>query len=122
MDLIASRSFWIGHAGNGCAARSICDRGIEAVLQLATEEPVPHLPREILQFRISINGTSQTCRERLIRPAIVEYSNARLLQRPRQSFPGNCCICRHSLQSSMVSQQAACNSNGNSSRATANEL
>lgn len=54
MDIIHPYPLWIGHAGDGQDAKTICQNGIEAVLQLATEEPTPILPREILQFRFPI--------------------------------------------------------------------
>ncbi|MEW4488169.1 protein tyrosine phosphatase [Thalassoglobus sp. JC818] len=65
MDFIASHSLWIGHAGDGRNVRAICNRGIEAVLQLATEEPSLVLPREILQFRIPIFDGEGNERSRL---------------------------------------------------------
>ena len=64
MDFIAPHLLWIGHAGDGRDARAICGCGIEAVLQLATEEPLLQLPREILLFRIPIvdgDGSLDIC-------------------------------------------------------------
>ncbi|MEZ6124640.1 MAG: dual specificity protein phosphatase [Planctomycetaceae bacterium] len=52
MNCIASYSLWIGHAGDGRDVSKICRLGIQAVLQVAGEEPVLQLPRDILSFRI----------------------------------------------------------------------
>lgn len=49
---------WIGHAGDGQNVKIHCEQGIEAIVQLATEEPIPQLPREMLLFRVPIlDGT-----------------------------------------------------------------
>ena len=45
---------WLGHAGDGTDIRAITDAGIEAVLQLAIEEPPLRLPRELIYFRVPI--------------------------------------------------------------------
>lgn len=54
MDCISANQLWLGHAGDGCDALAIYEKGIEAVMQLAAEEPAAVLPREIASFRIPL--------------------------------------------------------------------
>jgi len=54
---------WLGHVGDCRDFGRLADAGIEAVVQLATEEPQVNLPREFLVFRIPLhdgagNGTT----------------------------------------------------------------
>ena len=46
---------WLGHAGDCHDIGRLSDIGIEAVVQLATEEPQAHLPRNILLLRIPLH-------------------------------------------------------------------
>ncbi len=45
---------WIGHAGDGRDCRALLDAGIEAVVQLAVEEPSLQLPRELVYCRLPL--------------------------------------------------------------------
>jgi len=45
---------WIGTARDCHSFREILDQGIQAVIQLAAEEPAVQLPRELLLFRIPL--------------------------------------------------------------------
>lgn len=54
MHHIEPFSLWVGHAGDGRNPKALCDEGLEAVVQLAIEEPLPILPRDVLLFRIPI--------------------------------------------------------------------
>jgi len=58
MNQIQPFPLWLGNAGDGRNFRLLLDAGIGAVVQLAAEEPVLQLPREIVYFRIPlVDGT-----------------------------------------------------------------
>ena len=48
MKQIHPHPLWLGHAGDGEAFRRLFDLGIEAVVQLAAEEPPIPLPRDLI--------------------------------------------------------------------------
>jgi hypothetical protein len=49
---------WLGHAGDLAGVRAILDAGICAVVDLAVNEPAPHLPRDMVYCRIPlVDGT-----------------------------------------------------------------
>jgi hypothetical protein len=49
---------WLGHAGDLAGVRAILDEGICAVVDLALNEPVPQLPREMVYCRFPlVDGT-----------------------------------------------------------------
>ncbi len=48
MKQIHPHRLWLGHAGEGEAFRRLFDLGIEAVVQLAAEEPPLPLPRDLI--------------------------------------------------------------------------
>jgi hypothetical protein len=55
---------WLGHAGSARDVAGIHTAGIQAVVQLAIEEPPAIFPRELLSFRIPLNdgsGNSAPC-------------------------------------------------------------
>ncbi|MCI0637488.1 MAG: dual specificity protein phosphatase family protein [Gemmataceae bacterium] len=54
MRQILPHSLWLGHAGDGRDFRLIVDTGIRAVVQLAAEEPVLQLPRELAYCRFPL--------------------------------------------------------------------
>jgi hypothetical protein len=54
MQKLPSDLLWIGHAGDGRDARRLLAEGIEAVVQLAAEEPPLALPRELTVCRIPL--------------------------------------------------------------------
>lgn len=58
MHQVSPHQLWIGHAGDGRAARHLIDAGIRAVVQLAIEEPVITVPRELVYCRFPLqDGT-----------------------------------------------------------------
>ena len=46
---------WLGHAGDGRNVSAILDNQIQAVVQLAMEEPLLTLPRELIYLRIPLD-------------------------------------------------------------------
>jgi hypothetical protein len=46
---------WLGHAGDGRDIARIVDTGIHAVVQLAIEEPLLALPRELTYVRLPLD-------------------------------------------------------------------
>jgi hypothetical protein len=52
---IAGRLLWLGHAGNLRDARAVMDVGIEAVVELADNEPMAILPRELVRCRFPLS-------------------------------------------------------------------
>ncbi len=58
MRQIVPHSLWIGHAGDGREPRAILDAGIQAVVQVAVEEPPLELPRDLIYCRFPlVDGT-----------------------------------------------------------------
>ena len=54
IDQISPHPLWVGHAGNGSDARMLHDLGIEAVVQVAAEEPPLSPPRGLLYQRFPL--------------------------------------------------------------------
>jgi protein-tyrosine phosphatase len=54
MNQIQPHRLWIGNAGDGGNFREIFDKGIQAVIQLALEEPPIHLPRSLIYSRFPL--------------------------------------------------------------------
>ena len=54
MRQVPNTTCWIGNARDYGAHRELFDRGIEAVVQLAAEEPVIATPRELMCFRLPL--------------------------------------------------------------------
>lgn len=54
MNKIAPYGLWLGHAGHGRDVKSALDKGIKVVVQLALEEAVPPLPRDLAYYRIPL--------------------------------------------------------------------
>jgi hypothetical protein len=54
MRQISPHLLWLGHAGDGRDARHLLDAGIEAVVQVAEEEPPLQLPRELVYCRFPL--------------------------------------------------------------------
>ncbi len=48
-DLLPNQ-LWIGNAGDGRNAEHLLQKGIVAVINLAAEEPSPHLPRSVVYW------------------------------------------------------------------------
>lgn len=62
MRQIHGTSFWIGNGGDLRNPASIFDNGIEAVIDVAAEEPVPSLSRSLLSIRLPLadDGSNET--------------------------------------------------------------
>ncbi len=54
MEQIHPHSLWVGHAGDGRDFRRLFAAGIEAVVQLAAEEPPLHPPRDLVVCRFPL--------------------------------------------------------------------
>ena len=54
MRRIEPYRLWVGHAGDGRDFRRLFEHGIEAVVQLAAEEPTIAVPRELVLLRIPL--------------------------------------------------------------------
>jgi hypothetical protein len=54
MRQIPPHLLWLGHAGDGRDNRQILDAGIQAVVQLAAEEPTLPLPRDLVYCRFPL--------------------------------------------------------------------
>ena len=54
MRQISAHLLWLGHAGDGRDYRRILDTGIQAVVQLAAEEQVLELPRDLVYCRFPL--------------------------------------------------------------------
>jgi hypothetical protein len=54
MHQIAPHALWIGHAGDGRDYRRIIDTGIQAIVQLAVEEPPLQPPRDLAYCRFPL--------------------------------------------------------------------
>src|SRR5262245_37055634 len=55
MRQVAGRLLWVGHAGDTRDPRSVMAAGIEAVLELADNEPFAALPRELIRCRFPLS-------------------------------------------------------------------
>lgn len=54
MRQIVPHPLWLGHAGDGRDFRAILDAGIQAIVQLAEEEPALQPPRELICCRFPL--------------------------------------------------------------------
>jgi protein-tyrosine phosphatase len=54
MRHVPETSCWIGNAGDCRSFRELFERGIQAIVQLAAEEPSPQFPRELLVLRFPL--------------------------------------------------------------------
>jgi hypothetical protein len=55
MRQVANRRLWIGHAGDLRDPRAVLAAGIEAVVELADNEPLALLPRDLIRFRFPLS-------------------------------------------------------------------
>jgi protein-tyrosine phosphatase len=55
MRPIGTEPLWIGHAGDMRDPRAILSAGIEAVIELADNEPFANLPRELIRLRFPLS-------------------------------------------------------------------
>ncbi len=67
MRQVHGTSLWIGNAGDLRKPASIFHNGIEAVIDIAEEEPVASLPRSLIYFRLPLadDDTNMTWRVEL---------------------------------------------------------
>ena len=54
MTKIEPYPLWLGHKGEGGDFRTIFDKGVKAVIDLALEEPPAHPPRELIYARLPL--------------------------------------------------------------------
>jgi protein-tyrosine phosphatase len=54
MHQVGTHALWIGHAGDGRAAKPLFDAGIRAVVDLAAEEAPAVLPRDLIALRFTL--------------------------------------------------------------------
>jgi hypothetical protein len=87
MHQILPHPLWVGHAGSGLDYKPVFDAGIEALLQLAAEEPPPLPPREVVCCRIPlVDGGGN--REQLLRLAIGTVGSLMRLRIPTLVYCG----------------------------------
>lgn len=55
MRQVAGRALWLGNPGDTRDARVVLDAGIEAVVELADNEPLAVLPRDIVRCRFPLS-------------------------------------------------------------------
>ena len=65
MTHIEPYQLWLGHAGDGRDVAAILDNQIQAVVQLAVEEPSLTLPREMIYLRIPLHDDPSNDRSQL---------------------------------------------------------
>jgi len=58
IDQVSPHSLWVGHSGDGSDARRLHDLGIEAVVQVATEEAPLSPPRGLIYLRFPLSDGS----------------------------------------------------------------
>lgn len=54
MRRIEPYSLWLGHIGDARDIRALYDQGIEALVDLALNEPLPTIPRELVYCRFPL--------------------------------------------------------------------
>lgn len=59
MNQVLPYALWLGHAGDGRDFRQVLDAGIEALVQLAVEEPPLQPPRELIYCRFPLLDGSE---------------------------------------------------------------
>lgn len=55
MRQVAGRALWLGNPGDTRDPRFVLDAGIDAVVELADNEPLALLPRELVRFRFPLS-------------------------------------------------------------------
>jgi hypothetical protein len=66
VNQVGSRPLWLGHADDGRNFIQLFDKGIEALIQLAPDEPPLIPPRELLYFRIPLVDGGENPSDRLL--------------------------------------------------------
>ncbi|MEE8451384.1 MAG: dual specificity protein phosphatase [Thermoguttaceae bacterium] len=65
MNEIKPYRLWVGHAGDGCDFQGLFDKRIQAIVQLAIEEPPIQPPRELIFYRFPLLDGNGNCPELL---------------------------------------------------------
>jgi hypothetical protein len=65
MRPIAGYALWIGHAGDLQDPRALFAAGIEAIIELADNEPFTELPREFVRCRVPLSDGGENSEWRL---------------------------------------------------------
>lgn len=80
MRKIAGRELWIGNAGDLRDPRALFAAGVEAIVELADNEPFASLPRELIRcrFPLSDSGASANWLLRLAVDTVVDFLKARV--------------------------------------------
>src|SRR5947209_360850 len=87
MHQIRPHPLWVGHAGSGLDFQPVFDAGIEALIQLAAEEPPSLPPREVVCCRIPlVDGGGN--REALLRLAVWTVAGLLRLRVPTLVYCG----------------------------------
>jgi protein-tyrosine phosphatase len=61
MIYVHPHSLWLGNAGDCLNPRAVIEAGVQAVVQLASEEPPQVFPREMIQLRFPLHdGTGNS--------------------------------------------------------------
>lgn len=60
MRQIGHRSLWVGHAGDLRDPSALLSTGVEAVIELADNEPLATLPRELIRCRFPISDSGDS--------------------------------------------------------------
>jgi protein-tyrosine phosphatase len=85
MNQIQPHPLWVGHAGDCRNFRALFDAGIEAVVQLAVDEPAVAMPREFISCRFPLlDGTDN-------RPELVSMAIRTLAGLLRAQIPTLVC-------------------------------
>lgn len=59
MRHVAAHALWLGNPGDTRDPRLVLDAGIEAVVELADNEPLANLPRELIRCRFPLSDGSE---------------------------------------------------------------
>ena len=80
MRQIAGRTLWLGNPGDTHDAKTIIDAGIEAVVELADNEPLAILPRELVRcrFPLSDGGENPAWLLRLASESVAAFLRAQV--------------------------------------------
>ncbi|MEK6238285.1 MAG: dual specificity protein phosphatase family protein [Planctomycetales bacterium] len=59
VNQITPYSLWLGHAGHGRDVVGAMNAGVRVIVQLALEEPIPTVPRDLAYYRIPLIDGSE---------------------------------------------------------------
>jgi hypothetical protein len=80
MRQVAGRALWLGNPGDTRDPRTVLDAGIEAVVELADNEPLAVLPRELVRcrFPLSDGGENPNCLLRFAAESVATFLRAKV--------------------------------------------